>query len=79
MNILEYHQAILKETICLFPARPPLVPHESLEDCTLAGYNIPTGTRRLLIFQNSIETQVYRWIQLTFDLKDYLQLTRMLM
>ena len=49
VNILEYLQAILKETICLFPAGPPLVPHESLVDCTLAGYNIQTNTWLLLM------------------------------
>ena len=45
---LEYLQAILKETMRLYPAAPLLVPHESLEDCTLAGYNIPIGTRLLV-------------------------------
>ena len=45
---LEYLQAILKETMHLYHAAPLLVPHESLEDCTLAGYNIPTGTRLLV-------------------------------
>ena len=45
---LEYLQAILKETMCLYPAAPLLVPHESLEDCTLVGYNIPIGTRLLV-------------------------------
>jgi len=45
---LEYLQAILKETMRLYPAAPLLVPHESLEDCTLAGYNIPSGTRLLV-------------------------------
>nr|POE70888.1 cytochrome p450 82a4 [Quercus suber] len=32
----------------LYPAAPLLVPHESLEDCTLAGYNIPSGTRLIV-------------------------------
>ena len=46
---LEYLQAILKETMHLYHAAPLLVPHESLEDCTLAGYNIPTSTWLLLM------------------------------
>uniref|UniRef100_A0A7N2MRR4 Cytochrome P450 n=1 Tax=Quercus lobata TaxID=97700 RepID=A0A7N2MRR4_QUELO len=45
---LEYLQAILKETMRLYPAAPLLVSHESLENCTLAGNNFPTGTRLLV-------------------------------
>ena len=45
---LEYLQAILKETMRLYPAGPLLVPHESLDGCTLVGYNIPIGTRLLV-------------------------------
>ncbi|KAJ4701847.1 putative Cytochrome P450 [Melia azedarach] len=42
---LIYLQAILKETFRLYPATPLSVPHESLEDCTIAGYHVPAGTR----------------------------------
>ncbi|XP_024027775.1 cytochrome P450 CYP82D47 [Morus notabilis] len=45
---LDYLQAILKETLRLFPAAPLSVPHESTEDCTVAGYHVPARTRLIL-------------------------------
>ncbi|KAG2666516.1 hypothetical protein I3760_15G065600 [Carya illinoinensis] len=41
---LVYIQAVIKETMRLYPAAPLSVPHKSSEDCTLAGYHIPAGT-----------------------------------
>ncbi|KAL7605382.1 hypothetical protein Lser_V15G18814 [Lactuca serriola] len=45
---LVYLNAIIKESFRLYPAGPLSVPHESIEDCIVGGYNIPKGTRLLV-------------------------------
>ncbi|XP_038716474.1 cytochrome P450 CYP82D47-like [Tripterygium wilfordii] len=45
---LVYIEAIIKETFRMYPAAPLLIPHESMEDCTVAGYHIPAGTQLIL-------------------------------
>ncbi|XP_004238201.2 cytochrome P450 CYP82D47 [Solanum lycopersicum] len=45
---LVYLQAIVKEVLRLYPAGPLSLPHESMEDCTISGYDIPKGTRLLV-------------------------------
>nr|GEW83901.1 cytochrome P450 CYP82D47-like [Tanacetum cinerariifolium] len=48
MKNLFYLEAVIKETLRLYPAGPLAVPHESMEDCVLSGYNVPKGTRLLI-------------------------------
>ncbi|KAK4736225.1 hypothetical protein R3W88_010486 [Solanum pinnatisectum] len=45
---LPYIEAIAKETMRLHPVAPMLVPRLCLEDCKVAGYDIPKGTRVLV-------------------------------
>ncbi|XP_057832676.2 flavonoid-6-hydroxylase [Cryptomeria japonica] len=41
---LTYLQAIVKETLRLYPPGPLLMPHKSIEACTVGGYHISAGT-----------------------------------
>ncbi|XP_042489263.1 xanthotoxin 5-hydroxylase CYP82C4-like [Macadamia integrifolia] len=45
-NLL-YLQAIVKETLRLYPPGPVL-PRQAMEDCQLGGYHVPKGTRLLV-------------------------------
>lgn len=45
---LPYLQAIISEALRLCPPAPLLLPHESLEQCTVGGYRIPRGTMLLV-------------------------------
>jgi cytochrome P450 len=42
---LVYIQAIIKETLRLYPPAPLLVPRESTENCIIGGYHVPKGTQ----------------------------------
>lgn len=45
---LVYLQAIVKETLQLYPPGPLAIPHAAMEDCTVGGYKVPKGTRLMV-------------------------------
>ncbi|MBA0661517.1 hypothetical protein Goklo_005804 [Gossypium klotzschianum] len=57
---LVYLQSVIKETLRLYPTAPLSVMHESIEDCTINGYHVSTGTW-LIINLQKIHRDPFIW------------------
>nr|AYM55623.1 cytochrome p450 [Croton stellatopilosus] len=75
---LVYLQAIIKESLRLYPSAPLSVPRVCIEDCVVGGYRIPAGTRLFVhiskiqrdprVWENPLEFQPERFLNTHKDI-----------
>lgn len=76
---MEYLHCVVKEVFRLYPAGPLMLPHESRESCTIAGYYIPQKTRIIVnvwaigrdpnVWEDPLTFKPERFINKNIDIK----------
>ncbi|KAF2309737.1 hypothetical protein GH714_004871 [Hevea brasiliensis] len=64
LSKLPYLHGIINETLRIHPTAPLLAPHESSEECTVGGFDVPQGTM-LLVNMFAIQNDANFWAEPT--------------